>query len=53
MFYVRGHPLDYDNWANITGDNQWKYDNVLPYFKKSLDYHGEHANGKFKWHNFP
>ncbi len=40
------HPLDYDNWANITGDTQWKYENVLPYFKKSIDYHGEHANGK-------
>ena len=47
MLYVRGHPLDYDNWANLTGDLTWSYENVLPYFKKSLDYHGEHtANGK-------
>jgi len=40
MIYVRGSPLDYDEWANITGDPAWKYENVLPYFKKSLDYHG-------------
>ncbi|CAG7666064.1 unnamed protein product [Allacma fusca] len=44
MLYVRGHPLDYDNWANITGDPSWKYENVLEYFKKSQDYHGIHQN---------
>ena len=35
MIYSRGHPLDYDNWANITGDSRWRYENVLEYFKKS------------------
>lgn len=40
MLYVRGHPLDYEYWANITGDPEWKYENVLPQFKKSLDYNG-------------
>ena len=46
MVYSRGSPLDYDNWANITGDPTWKYENVLPFFKKSLDYRGEFkANG--------
>ncbi|CAL8089875.1 unnamed protein product [Orchesella dallaii] len=46
MLYVRGHPLDYDLWANITGDPGWKYENVLPYFKKSLDYHGAYADNE-------
>ncbi|XP_031765765.2 ecdysone oxidase-like [Galleria mellonella] len=35
MYYVRGNPYDYDNWANITNDNTWSYNNVLPYFIKS------------------
>ncbi|OXA57469.1 glucose dehydrogenase [FAD, quinone] isoform X2 [Folsomia candida] len=38
MVYLRGHKLDYDNWANITGDSRWSYDGVLPFFKKSEDY---------------
>lgn len=47
MFYLRGHPLDYENWANLTGDPTWSWDNVLPYFKKSISqYKGEHqSNG--------
>ena len=34
MLYVRGHPLDYDLWAQqgLTG---WSYADVLPYFKRS------------------
>ncbi|CAH0663720.1 unnamed protein product [Spodoptera exigua] len=35
MLYSRGHPTDYDNWATITNDETWKWENVLPYFKKS------------------
>ncbi|XP_022823851.1 glucose dehydrogenase [FAD, quinone]-like [Spodoptera litura] len=35
MLYSRGHPTDYDNWASITDDDTWKWENVLPYFKKS------------------
>ena len=33
MVFVRGHPEDYNRWASY-GLNQWKYSNVLPYFKK-------------------
>ena len=43
MYYVRGHPNDYDQWANITGDAEWKYENVLPFFQKSLDYNGTYG----------
>ncbi|KAL0892673.1 hypothetical protein ABMA27_014394 [Loxostege sticticalis] len=35
MYYVRGDPDDYNNWANITNDQSWNYKNVLPYFIKS------------------
>lgn len=45
MLYVRGSPIDYDNWANATGDDTWKYDNVLPYFKRGFNYNGAHKNG--------
>lgn len=42
MMYLRGHPLDYDNWANLTNDDEWKYENLLPFFKKSLyEYDGK------------
>ncbi len=34
MAYVRGHPGDFDAWAE-GGASGWSYDDVLPYFKKS------------------
>ncbi len=36
MAYVRGHPGDFDNWAE-RGATGWSYDEVLPYFRKSED----------------
>ncbi|CAG7730564.1 unnamed protein product [Allacma fusca] len=41
MVYIRGHKNDFENWANITGDPRWRYENVLRFFKKSENYHGE------------
>ncbi len=35
MAYVRGHPGDFDSWAD--GGKGWSYDDVLPYFLKSED----------------
>ncbi|KAG4071087.1 hypothetical protein HA402_013401 [Bradysia odoriphaga] len=35
MVHSRGSPKDFDNWAEITGDESWTYANVLQYFKKS------------------
>ena len=35
MVYSRGHPLDYDEWANAAGCHGWSYGEVLPYFKRS------------------
>ena len=34
MLYVRGHPKDYDDWAEL-GCNGWSFDEVLPYFRKA------------------
>ncbi len=36
MAYVRGHPGDFDGWAD-DGGKGWSYDEVLPYFIKSED----------------
>ena len=33
MIFVRGHPLDFDNWER-KGAQGWSYSDVLPYFKK-------------------
>lgn len=34
MIYVRGHPSDYDRWAQY-GNRGWSYPECLPYFQKS------------------
>jgi choline dehydrogenase len=34
LAYVRGHPGDFDAWAN-DGATGWSYEEVLPYFRKS------------------
>ena len=33
MVYMRGHPQDYDRWADELGLQGWRYENCLPYFK--------------------
>ena len=39
MIYMRGQREDYDDWARITGDDGWRWDNGLPFFKRSEDHH--------------
>jgi choline dehydrogenase-like flavoprotein len=34
MLYVRGHPRDYDEWAEL-GCDGWSWADVLPYFRRS------------------
>lgn len=38
MIYQRGQAQDYDRWAELTGDASWRWEQVLPLFKKSEDY---------------
>ncbi|MFZ4122464.1 MAG: GMC family oxidoreductase [Caulobacterales bacterium] len=43
MFYVRGHPSDYDRWA-AAGLTGWSWSEVLPYFRKQETWeHGADA----------
>jgi len=34
MVYTRGHPLDYDEWAQL-GCTGWSWADVLPYFRRA------------------
>ena len=43
MLYVRGDKKDYDDWANITKDDRWSFEQVLEYFKKA-----EGQEGRYK-----
>jgi choline dehydrogenase-like flavoprotein len=36
MIYTRGHPLDYDEWAQL-GCTGWAWRDVLPYFVRAED----------------
>ena len=40
MIYMRGQDRNYDQWADATGDDSWRWDQVLPLFKRSEDYYG-------------
>ncbi|WP_310567696.1 GMC family oxidoreductase N-terminal domain-containing protein [Hydrogenophaga sp.] len=39
MIYMRGQARDYDQWAQLTGNGEWAWDNALPYFKLHEDHH--------------
>ncbi|MEF8813016.1 MAG: GMC family oxidoreductase N-terminal domain-containing protein [Halovenus sp.] len=52
MIYFRGHPWDYDHWAEL-GNEGWSFDEMLPYFKKAEDFAGgesEYRNTGGKLH---
>jgi choline dehydrogenase len=34
MIYMRGQARDYDGWAELTGDDAWRWDQVLPAFRQ-------------------
>ncbi len=47
MIYMRGQSRDYDKWAELTGDDAWRWDNVLPDFMRHENHYlgdKEHAN---------
>ncbi|CAL8117898.1 unnamed protein product [Orchesella dallaii] len=44
MYFNRGSPHDFENWANITEDESWKYSNLIPYWKKVENYMGSYPS---------
>ncbi|MCJ1378451.1 hypothetical protein MMC17_001550 [Xylographa soralifera] len=38
MVYHRGSAQAYDRWAEIVGDSSYTFDNLLPFFRKSVHY---------------
>ncbi|KAJ7475197.1 aryl-alcohol-oxidase from pleurotus Eryingii [Mycena galericulata] len=51
MAYTRGSKDDYDRYANVTGDEGWSWDSLIPYIRKNerlgppADHHN--TNGQF------
>jgi choline dehydrogenase len=39
MIYMRGQSRDYEHWADLTGDDDWRWQSVLPAFKKHEDFY--------------
>jgi len=39
MIYMRGQARDYDQWAALTGDDAWRWSEVLPAFKQHEDHY--------------
>ncbi|HEY4082210.1 MAG TPA: GMC oxidoreductase [Burkholderiaceae bacterium] len=46
MIYMRGQSRDYDAWAQALGDDAWRWDACLPFFKK----HEDHWRGASEQH---
>ncbi len=46
MIYMRGQSRDYEQWAALTGDPAWGWEQVLPDFKQ----HEDHYLGASAWH---
>ncbi|MBS7779318.1 GMC family oxidoreductase N-terminal domain-containing protein [Acidovorax sp. CCYZU-2555] len=52
MIYMRGQARDYDQWAQLTGDDAWRWENSLPHFMRHEDHWrldvGGSADARFK-----
>ncbi len=53
MIYMRGQKGDYDRWADVTGDDRWRWNQVMPLFRRTEDHHGGNsefhgANGEWR-----
>ena len=53
MIYMRGQSRDYDAWAAACGDDAWRWDECLPYFRRHERHHagGDAMHGADgEWH---
>jgi choline dehydrogenase len=48
MVYVRGHPRDFDTWAEM-GAEGWDWASVLPYYKRMEHWHDGGHGGDPQW----
>lgn len=53
MFYQRGNPLTYENWAKAPGMETWDYAHTLPYFKRIERYGSSDSTGKYRGRTGP
>ncbi|WP_422565014.1 GMC family oxidoreductase [Ideonella sp.] len=49
MIYMRGQARDYDGWAELVGDANWRWEHCLPHFKR----HEDHWRGADALHAAP
>lgn len=52
MVYVRGHARDYDTWEEM-GAQGWSYADVLPYFQRMENWHGDTGDAEYRGHDGP
>ena len=52
MVYVRGHAKDFDHWSE-QGAHGWSYADVLPYFRRMENWHGETGDKSFRGSDGP
>ena len=52
MVYVRGHAKDFDHWAE-QGAQGWSYADVLPYFRRMENWHGETGDAAYRGSDGP
>ena len=52
MLYLRGQARDYEHWADLTGEDAWRWSNVLDVFRRHEDHwrldRPEGASAEFK-----
>ena len=49
MIYMRGQSRDYDQWAQLAGDDAWRWEHCVPYFLR----HEDHWRGADEMHAAP
>ncbi len=53
MIYMRGQSRDYEQWAQLTGDDAWRWENALPAFKQHENHYlGDEKNAALRDPNF-